>query len=32
MSFNASELTRIDRILVDHRHELLEAWNEHFGL
>ncbi len=32
VGFSASELTKIDRILVDHRHELLEAWNEHFGL
>ncbi len=29
--FNANELTDIERIIHEHRDELLEAWHEHFG-
>jgi hypothetical protein len=29
--FNGSELTEIERIIREHRDELLEAWHERFG-
>jgi hypothetical protein len=29
--FAARELNEIERILLDHRTELLEAWDEYFG-
>jgi hypothetical protein len=29
--FNGRELSRIQRTIEEHRDELLEAWNEHFG-
>lgn len=29
--FNGRELTQIQRIIVEHRDELLEVWNEHFS-
>jgi len=29
--FNGRELTEIRRIVEEHRGQLMEAWNEHFG-
>ena len=29
--FGARELTRLGRLVAEHRDALLEAWNEHFG-
>jgi hypothetical protein len=29
--FSTSELNNIERIIADHREELLESWNEYFG-
>jgi Domain of unknown function (DUF4160) len=30
--FNARELSRLQDIIVEHRQELLEAWNGYFGI
>jgi hypothetical protein len=30
-SFNARELKQIERLVMVHQDDLLEAWNEHFG-
>jgi hypothetical protein len=30
--FSTSELNDIERIIVDHREELLESWNEYFNV
>jgi hypothetical protein len=29
--FNASEITEIERLVIEHREDLLEAWHEHLG-
>jgi hypothetical protein len=29
--FNGRELTQVQRLIEEHRQELLEAWNEHLG-
>jgi hypothetical protein len=31
LGFSARELRKIQRILADHKEQLLEAWNERFG-
>ena len=31
LGFNARELTRIERILVENEAQLVEAWDEYFG-
>jgi hypothetical protein len=31
LGFSPNELRRIERILVEHEQELLEAWNDYFG-
>lgn len=31
LGFGAVELRRIERLVADHRDELLEAWHDHFG-
>ncbi|MDX6405302.1 MAG: hypothetical protein QOH70_2757 [Blastocatellia bacterium] len=32
LGFSARELRQIDRIIREHRNELLEAWNGYFGI
>ena len=29
--FNRTEFTQIQKIIQDHQHELMEAWNDYFG-
>jgi hypothetical protein len=29
--FNRTELNQIQKIIQDHQHELMEAWNDYFG-
>ncbi len=29
--FNGRELNEVERLVVQHRSDLIEAWNEHFG-
>ncbi|MFQ5492093.1 MAG: DUF4160 domain-containing protein [Phycisphaerae bacterium] len=31
LGYSAKELRTIERIVTEHRDELLEAWHEHFG-
>ena len=31
LGFSPAELRRVQRILVEHEHELLEAWHDWFG-
>lgn len=31
IGFKGHELRRVEAIVIEHEHEFLEAWNEHFG-
>jgi hypothetical protein len=31
LGFSPRDLRRIEAVIVENRHRLLEAWNEHFG-